>query len=179
MTSAGTPGETLGDEGQESGRTPARTGAASARASEGTSFRHWHSLSDGFLVSLVIVGPSFLFEELWRGRPLIDQPGNLWIVFGAIMAIGFFAGGGVGGRHRRHAGGAFNQGLLIAALTLILIFVADVIRRLILHAPLTWEIMGLWCAAAAGGLLVSGLGALSARRRRRKLRRRAQVERVV
>ena len=168
MTSAGTTGDTMDHEGK-----------GGTRASESATFRHWHSLSDGFMVALVIVGPSFLFEELWRGRPLIDQPGNLWILPGAIMAIGFFAGGGIGGRHRRHAGGAFNQGLLVAALTLVLIFLADVIRRIILHAPLTLEIMGLWCAAAAGALLVGGLGGVSARRRRRKRRRRAQVERIV
>jgi hypothetical protein len=152
---------------------------AKTDASGKSQFRHWHSLSNGFMVSLLIVGPSFLFEELWRGRPLIDQPGKLWIVPGVIMAIGFFVGGSIGGRHRRHAGGAFNQGLVIAGLTLALIFMADMIRRGILHAPLNLTIIGVWCACAAGGLLVSGLGGVSARRRRRKQRYRAQVERVV
>ncbi len=148
-------------------------------ATEKPQFRHWRSLSDGFTVSLVVVGPSFLFEELWRGRPLIDQPGSLWLVPGAIMAIGFFMGGAIGGRHRKQAAGAFTQGLLVAALTLVLIFMADIIRRIVLHQALTIEIIGLWFAAAAGGLLVSGLGALAARRRRRRARYRAQVDRIV
>ena len=142
-------------------------------------FRHWRSLSDGFLVSLIIVGPSFLFEELWRGRPLIDQSGALWVVPVVVMAIGFMVGGGVGGRHRRSNGGAFNQGALVAALTLALIFMADIIRRVVLHQDLTIKILGLWVASAAAAMLVSGLSGIYARRQRRRRRRQAQVERVV
>lgn len=162
---------TADHEGEGSERAAMDTGKAT--------FRHWRSLSDGFMISLLIVGPSFLFEELWRGKPLIDQPGNFWIVPGVIMAIGFFVGGGVGGRHRRQAGGAFTQGMLIAALTLALIFMADMIRRGILHAPFTITIIGVWIACAAGALLVSGVGGVAARHRRRKQRYRAQVERIV
>src|SRR5580658_5631767 len=91
------------------------------------SFRHWRSLSDGHLVTLVIVGPAFLFEELWRGSPLIDQSGMTWLYPAIVMAIGFFVGGTVAGRHRRTTNGAFNQGALVAAITMALIFAADII----------------------------------------------------
>jgi hypothetical protein len=143
----------------------------------GPKFRHWRSLSDGLMVTLIVVGPSFLFEELWRGRPLIDQNGYLWLVPGAIMAIGFYIGGLIAGRHRRSASGAFNQGLLVSGLTLALIFLADMIRRVVLSQDLTIEIFGLWLAAAAGGLLVGGLGGLSGRRRRRQMRQQSQMTR--
>ena len=171
--------ETAHDEDEGKDQPAMDTETSPTRVPEKAQYRHWRSLSDGFTVSLVIVGPAFLFEELWRGRPLIDQPGKLWIVPGIVMAIGFFTGGGIAGRHRRNAGGAFNQGLLVAGLTLALIFMADIIRRVILHAPLDLKIIGVWCACAAGGLLVSGLGALSARRRHRQRRYRAQVDRIV
>jgi hypothetical protein len=140
-------------------------------------FRHWQSLSDGFLVSFVIVGPTFLFEELWRGRPMIDQGGATWMIPAVIMGIGFFAGGRVAGRNRSSRRGAFSQGLVVAALTLILIFLADMIRRLILTEGLTWQVLAIWLACVFGALVVGGVGGVSGRRGARLAQRRHQMER--
>jgi hypothetical protein len=140
-------------------------------------FRHWQSLSDGFLVSLVIVGPSFLFEELWRGKPMIDQGGFYWLIPGTIMALGFLVGGSIAGRHRQYAKGAFNQGLLVAGLTVVLIFIADALRRLVLSQAFTPDILGLWLALAAGALLVGGVGGAAGRRRTHRLNKRSQMNR--
>lgn len=140
-------------------------------------FRHWQSLSDGFLLSLVVVGPAFLFEELWRGKPMIDQGGMLWLIPALIMTAGFFAGGRVAGRNRSTQSGAFTQGLLVAGLTLGMIFVADMIRRLILTQALSWTVIALWVSSALGALLVAGLGGINGRRGLRLARQRYQMER--
>jgi hypothetical protein len=142
-------------------------------------YRHWRSLSDGFLVSLVVVGPTFLVEELWRGKPLIDQGGIWWVIPGAIMAVGFFVGGVIAGRHRQHRKGAFNQGVLVAALTLSLLLVADVIRRLVLVNGLNLGVLKLWLASIAAALLVGGLGGLTGRRRTLMARKRNAMNRFI
>jgi hypothetical protein len=147
------------------------------RAPAPTGYRHWQSLSDGFLVSLAVVAPTFLFEELWRGRPMIDQAGVLWLLPASLMAIGFFAGGRVAGRNRRNRVGAFNQGLLVSGLTLVMIFMADMIRRVVLSQGLSWGVMLLWAGSAAGALLVGGLGGINGRRGTRLARKRHQMER--
>jgi hypothetical protein len=140
-------------------------------------YRHWQSLSDGFLVSLVIVGPTFIFEELWRGRPMIDQGGATWMIPAVIMGIGFFVGGRIAGRNRSSRRGAFSQGLMVAALTLILIFLADMIRRLILTKGITVEVIEIWAACSFGALMAAGLGGVSGRRGARLSQRRYQMER--
>jgi hypothetical protein len=144
-----------------------------------TEFRHWQSLSDGFLVSLVVVGPTFLFEELWRGEPLIDQGGALWIIPGIIMAAGFLAGGVIAGRHRQSSRGAFNQGLVVSGLTLALIFIADMIRRLVLDSRITIGVMEIWLLSAAAALLVGAFGGLLGRRRTLMARKRRAMDRFM
>jgi hypothetical protein len=118
-----------------------------------------------------------LFEELWRGKPMIDQGGMLWVIPALIMTVGFFVGGRVAGRNRRTQAGALTQGLLVAGLTLGMIFVADMVRRLILTQALSWTVMGLWFASALGALLVAGLGGINGRRGLRLARQRYQMER--
>jgi hypothetical protein len=140
-------------------------------------FRHWRSLGDGFLVSLVVVGPTFLFEELWRGKPMIDQGGFGWVVPAVIMMIGFFVGGRVTGRNRGTRSGAFLQGLLVSGLTLGLIFVADMIRRIVLTEGLSWGVMLIWFGSALGALLIAGLGGISGRRGAVVAQRRHQMDR--
>jgi hypothetical protein len=142
-----------------------------------TGYRHWQSLSDGFLLGLVIVGPTFLAEELWRGRPLIDQAGAWWLLPACIMAIGFFSGGRVAGRKRRARKGAFTQGLMTSGLTLVLIFVADVIRRMVLSDGLPRSVLLVWLEWALAALLAGGLGGLSGRRGTLKARTRHQMGR--
>ncbi|HEY1832660.1 MAG TPA: hypothetical protein VGG38_20655 [Acidimicrobiales bacterium] len=140
-------------------------------------YRHWQSLSNGFLVCLAIVGPTFLFEELWRGQPMIDQGGADWLWPAAIIGLGYFIGGRVAGRNRSTLTGAFNQGLLVAALTLGMTFVADVIRRIILSEAPTFKVLAIWIASAAGALIMGGLGGINGRRATRRAQRRYQMER--
>jgi hypothetical protein len=123
------------------------------------------SLSDGFLACLVIVGPTFLLEELWNGAPLIDR-GNLdWVLPATVMAIGFFAGGTIAGRHHHTDLEAFNQGVVVASLTIALIFITDVIRRLVIGQGFISLILLYWVGALVTASLVAGIGGLSGRRR--------------
>jgi hypothetical protein len=140
-------------------------------------FRHWQSLSDGFLLSIAVVGPTFLFEELWRGKPMIDQSGNLWLLPAIMMAIGFFAGGRVAGRNRSTLAGSFLQGIMVAALTVGVVFIVDMVRRLTLSQGLSPGVLALWLGCAAGALLAGGLGGINGRRGTRLAQRRYQMER--
>jgi hypothetical protein len=140
-------------------------------------YRHWQSLSDGFLVSIVVVGPTFLFEELYGGKPMIDHGGVVWLWPALIMAAGFFAGGRVAGRNRSSRVGAFNQGFLVAALTLPVIFMADILRRVALHQGFSWEVFYIWVGCSIAAVLVGGLGGVNGRRGLRVARKRLQMER--
>jgi hypothetical protein len=129
------------------------------------------------MLSLIIVGPTFLFEELWRGRPMIDQGGVWWLVPASIMSIGFFVGGRMAGKNRRHRKGAIQQGLATAGMTMVLIFIADVIRRKELSMPFSTGVLKLWFVAGLAALLVGGLGGLYGRRANIKARQRHQMGR--
>ena len=140
-------------------------------------FKHWQSLSDGFLVCLIIVGPTSLFSELWRGQPVIDRGPSLWLFPAFLMAVGFFVGGIIAGRHRRTPKGAMNQGFLVAALVIALIFLADMIRRLVLQQNLSLGVLGYWVGALAAALLVGGIGGLVGRSRTKRAIKQRQMNR--
>jgi hypothetical protein len=135
-----------------------------SNVSRKSEYRHWRALSDGFGVTLLIVGPTSLFAELWRGAPIIDQGYFLWLLPAAIMTIGFYMGGGIAGRFRRTQRGAMTQGLLVASLTVPMIFLADMIRRLLLHQTTPLAVFAYWVGAYVAASLVSMGGALMGRR---------------
>jgi hypothetical protein len=127
-------------------------------------FGPWESLIVGLLVSLAIVGPTFLAEETWHGAPLIDRGGVLWIVPAVVMAIGFLVGGMIAGYQRATAQGALIRGFLVAALTIFLAFAGDMARRLSLQEGLHLRVAEYWVGAVAASLLVGGLGGVCGRR---------------
>jgi hypothetical protein len=129
---------------------------------------HRRSLGDGLLVTLVIVGPAFLFGELWHGKPIIDQRGYLWVLPASVMTLGYYIGGSIAGHHSQKAERGFLQGLVVALLTTGLIFLVDMIRRLVQGQAITISVIGLWAAAAAIAILVAGIGGGQRWRRVRK-----------
>jgi hypothetical protein len=133
---------------------------------------HYRALSDAFLFTLVISGPVLLWEELWRGVPMIDQPGDLWLVPAVITVAAFFIGGAIAGRHRRRRTGALIQGVALAVPVSLLLIIADIGRRLDLHRPFTLPVAGLWLYALVGTVVISSLGSLYGRRRYLKKRAR-------
>jgi hypothetical protein len=118
----------------------------------------------GVLVSLAIVGPTFLTEETWHGAPLIDRGGVLWLVPAAVMAIGFWAGGIIAGYRRIRLLGALLRGFVVAALTIALAFAGDMARRASLGQGLQPRVLEYWVGAVVASLLVGGLGGVNGRR---------------
>jgi hypothetical protein len=126
-------------------------------------FRVWETSFLGLLVSLLIVGPTFLSEETWHGAPLIDRGGALWLVPAVIMAIGFFAGGMIAGYRRQRLAGALLMGVFVGALTIGLAFAGDLARRYMLGEGLQHRVLEYWVAAVVAAVVVAGLGGLSGR----------------
>jgi hypothetical protein len=138
---------------------------------------HYRSLSDAYLFTLVISVPVLLWAEMWRGQPMIDQPGHLWLVPTVITVGVFFVGGAIAGRHRRRRTGALIQATALAVPVSLLLIIADIGRRLDLHRGFTLPVAGLWLYALVGTVVISSLGALYGRRK--YLKKRARRKRRV
>jgi multisubunit Na+/H+ antiporter MnhB subunit len=104
-----------------------------------------------------------LWEEMWRGKPMIDQSGDLWLAPAAIAAAAYFIGGAIAGRHRRRPTGALIQGVALAVPTSIVLIIADFGRRLVLSKGLPLPVVGLWIAAIAATIVIASVGALFGR----------------
>jgi multisubunit Na+/H+ antiporter MnhB subunit len=113
------------------------------------------------------------WEEIWRGRPMIDQQGDLWVVPTVIVIVTYFIGGSIAGRHRRKPRGAVVQGIALAVSTSLVLVIADIPRRLALGKGLPLNVIGLWLGAVAGTVVVATLGALFGRWLYRARRRRS------
>lgn len=141
---------------------------------------HYRSLSDAILFTLTISGPMMLWESMWRGQPMIDQPGDLWIVPAVIVTAAFFVGGAIAGRHRRRSTGAIAQGIALAIPVSFLLIIADIGRRLYLNKGLPLPVAELWLYALVGTVVVASLGALFGRRlylRKKKRKRNSPARR--
>ena len=115
------------------------------------------------MFTLLIVGPTMVWEEIWRGRPMIDQGGNLWLVPAVVVTLAYFVGGAIAGRHRRRPGGALIQGVALALSTSSVLVTADLVRRIVIGNHQSAAVALLWLAAAAGTILIAVLGSLSGR----------------
>jgi hypothetical protein len=129
-------------------------------------------LSDALLFTFVIAGPTSLWESLWRGRPMIDQPGNLWIVPTVIVVVTFLVGGGIAGRLRQRPEGAVVQALALAVPVAVVLILADLARRLIINIPLFVPVIELWIDALVSAIVLATVGALTGRWLHRRRQRR-------
>lgn len=139
---------------------------------------HYRSLSDAILFTLIVSVPALMWEEMWRGQPMIDQSGDLWLLPTVIVVAAFFIGGAIAGRHRRRRTGACLQGIALAVPVSLLLIIADIGRRLDLHRGLTLPVAGLWLFALAGTVAISSLGALYGRRKYLKSQARAKKRKL-
>jgi uncharacterized membrane protein YhaH (DUF805 family) len=113
----------------------------------------------GILVGLLVACPTFLLEEAAFGKPLIDHHRSEWWVLPAvIMAVGFLLGGAIVGYRSRRGRDAFLAGGLVAAVTVGLLFIADLFRRHAVGKPLNNGVEKLWVLAAIGAIVVGGCG---------------------
>jgi hypothetical protein len=136
----------------------------------------WQPFVLGLVVSLAIVGPTFLSEETWHGAPLIDRGGLLWLVPSVIMALGLFVGGTIAGYRRQGLNVALLQGLLIGALTIGLAFAGDLGRRHLLGQGLQFAVVEYWIGAVAAGIVVGALGGATGRYGARRLWKRRGLD---
>lgn len=104
---------------------------------------------------ILIAVPALTVEETWHGRPMIDQPGFLWMISAAIVLMAFFAGGLVAAHRSRDRNTALRAGVYAAAV----LVAADIFRRgVITHQRVAWPIVSLWAAGTGLATAISWLG---------------------
>jgi hypothetical protein len=113
----------------------------------------------GIVVTLVIAVPTLVIEEDWHGRPMIDQPGHLWVIPALVTAVGLLVGGAVSARRSTDVGRAVLIGASIGGVVSMVLVVADVARRTARHQALSHPVVRLWVEAALISVLLAALGA--------------------
>lgn len=124
---------------------------------------HLHSLGDAILFTLAVAVPTMTWAEAWRGRPMIDQKGDLWVIPTVIVIVAYFVGGAIAGRHRRRPSGAVAQGVALAVTTSVIMVVADLVRRVVVGKPQSAAVAGLWLVAIGGTVVIAATGAMAGR----------------
>jgi hypothetical protein len=112
----------------------------------------------GFVVTLVIAVPTLVLEEDWHGRPMIDQPGHLWVVPTIVAAAAFALGGLIGTRGQIELWRALWYGLLIGAAAAGVLLLADVARRALRDQAVSVPVLRLWVEASLLSVVMSSLG---------------------
>lgn len=118
----------------------------------------WRSLSDGFIVSFLITGPTLLASLVLR-----DQREPAWKGLIVVAAVGLLIGGGVAGRYRRRRSGALLQGAALGFLTSTIVLVANLVRVLMLGKGLSTHSVALWLGIELESVALGAVGALLGR----------------
>ena len=118
----------------------------------------------GLVLTLVVAVPTLAVAEDWHGRPLIDQGGLAWLVPAIVVALAFFAGGALAGRHGTSIGRALAEGLWVAVPAVLALLAADAVRRLAVNPNLPGGVVGYWAAGATASILFAVAGAASGQR---------------
>jgi len=119
----------------------------------------------GLVLILAVASPTLILEENWHGRPMIDQPGHLWVLPTLVVATAFAVGGGVGARRAAQLWRALLQGLILGTLGAGTLLGADVVRRAMVHRAVSEGVFRLWVEAALLSVVIASLGgAISYRR---------------
>jgi hypothetical protein len=112
----------------------------------------------GLAVILVVAIPTLVIAEDWHGRPMIDQPGELWVIPTLMVAAGFALGGAVYARRTKELWRALSQGLVLGTVVAVALLAADVVRRATRHQALSSGVLRLWVEAALLSIVLTSLG---------------------
>jgi hypothetical protein len=112
----------------------------------------------GLVVILVIATPTLVIAEDWHGRPMIDQPGELWVIPTLVVAAGFALGGAVYARRTMVLWRALSQGLILGTVVAVALLGGDVLRRAMHHQTLSAGVLRLWVEAALLSIVLASLG---------------------
>ncbi len=112
----------------------------------------------GLAVTLVVAVPTLAIEEDWHGRPMIDQPGHLWVIPTIVVAAAFALGGALGTRGIVELWRALWEGLVIGASAAGLLLLADVVRRALRDQAVSEAVLRLWVEGALLSVVMASLG---------------------
>ena len=112
----------------------------------------------GVIVTLALAAPTLVLEENWHGKPMIDQPGHLWIVPTIVVAAAFALGGAIGAWRNTQLWSALLRGLVVGAVGAGALLAADVVRRAMVHRTLSEGVLRLWVEAALLSIVIASLG---------------------
>lgn len=109
-------------------------------------------------VTLVVAVPTLAIEEDWHGRPMIDQPGHLWVLPTVIVAVVFAIGGAIGTWGLDELWRALRDGLVIGVCSAGVLLLADVARRAIRDQVVSEAVARLWIEGALLSVVMAALG---------------------
>jgi hypothetical protein len=112
----------------------------------------------GVVLTLAVATPTLVLEENWHGKPMIDQPGHLWILPTIVVAAAFALGGAIGARRNAQLWQALFHGLVVGALAAGALLAADIVRRAMVHRTLSAGVLRLWVEAALLSMVIASLG---------------------
>jgi peptidoglycan/LPS O-acetylase OafA/YrhL len=118
----------------------------------------WPKILLGVVLTLAVAAPTLFIEENWHGKPMIDQPGQLWVIPTIVVAISFAAGGAIGARRITELWQALFHGLIVGTAASAVLLVADVVRRATVHRQLSEGVLRLWVEAALLSIVLASLG---------------------
>src|SRR5579862_9245097 len=116
----------------------------------------------GLVVTLVVTVPTLVLEEDWHGRPMIDQPGHLWVVPTLVVAAGFALGGAVCAWRSAELWLALWRGVVLGTIVAGALLAGDIARRAAGHESLSAGVLRLWVEAALLSIVIASLGGAAA-----------------
>jgi hypothetical protein len=117
----------------------------------------WPKILFGVILTLAVAAPTLIIEENWHGKPMIDQPGQLWVIPTLVVAIAFAAGGAIGARRITELWESLFHGLMVGTAASVVLLAADV-RRATVHRPLSEGVTRLWVESALLSIVLASLG---------------------
>jgi len=111
----------------------------------------------GLVLILGLAAPTLILEENWHGRPMIDQPGHLWVLPTLVVAAAFAVGGAVGARRAEQLWKALLQGLILGTVGAGTLLGANAVRRAMVHQAVSEGVFRLWVEAALLSVVIASL----------------------